>query len=175
MKDAVVAKRWGYFYQDLKKIGSLPLTVKAKFESMKYSRGTVQAGYKQMNDSEWPDGKFPGTLSDYLCLVSVFYLIMRFRQTSVNISLVDWARYVLDSCAENSFDVRNTIRLFRTNSNFFSLVCRQLECQNEIIARVKANCLLAGFLEILKNKEFNGGMSLERMNELVDWLKQLAN
>jgi hypothetical protein len=174
MQEAIIMKRWGYFFRDLQNLSNLPISDKAKVNDMKYSRGSAQAGYKQMHE-EWSGGRFDGTLSDYLCLISAFYLITRFRQTASNISLANWARFVLDSYANNKIDVRNTLRLFRTNPNFFELVCGQLGCQNEIIARVKANCLLAGFLEILKNDEFNGGIPPKKMAELVSWLKKLAN
>lgn len=101
MDAGLIHKKYGEFYDILKKLGEFPLSVVPELKYLNISNAQIQSAYRDINNE--PKDVIGGRMSivDYLCLVSTRYLVLRSEGKSeklLNKELMP--------------DVRNMLRLF---------------------------------------------------------------
>ena len=102
-----ILNRYAHYYEYLQTLGKIPLTEAVIIEHLNPSRGLLQSCYKEMKEQN-----FNGNLIDYLCWISVQYIIDR----AGNISLAGYIRNNYDSIKE---DANNLLRLVSKKPELF--------------------------------------------------------
>ncbi|MHC1743944.1 MAG: hypothetical protein AB9873_13050 [Syntrophobacteraceae bacterium] len=105
MEESELIKRYAYYLDWLRKLGSIPLSRVPTLDDVQPSRGVVQAGYKQMKD----DG-FSGSLLDYLCWVSASFIGYLAKKSGQGI-----AEFVASNIGAYEEDCTNLLRLVMKN------------------------------------------------------------
>lgn len=103
MDESAILKRYGYFFNSLMLIGSLPLSETPKIEKIRFQRGHIQAAYKQIKEEGLAKDY---TLINYLCLISA-----KFVELSAARHGMDLPVYVELYYDSNKEDCNNLFRL----------------------------------------------------------------
>jgi len=70
LSEKEVLKRYSYYYDEIKKIGSFGIMERVKVDGLSLPKGKIRRAYKEIHDI-----KFKGTIIDYLCWISANYIL----------------------------------------------------------------------------------------------------
>jgi hypothetical protein len=108
MDEAAIIRNYGYYFNSLKKLGSIPLCQTPTLKDITPSRGIIQAAYKQIKEQ-----KFEGSLLDYLCWVSAMHINLFAAKSGK--TLANFVEIYYDSWPE---DCNNLFRLMLKNPRY---------------------------------------------------------
>lgn len=106
MDEQKIISDYARYFEPLKKMGEVPLPVTPTIENLGVSKAQLQSGYKQMKEEH-----FDGSFIDFLCLVSLRFVVWNGRSNPVDFILKHHDRY--------SWDVPNMLRLVIKKPEYF--------------------------------------------------------
>jgi len=108
MESKKVLERYGYYLNSLEKIAKTDLLKTPTIESIGVGGSEVQRAYKEIKAEQ-----FDGNIIDYLCLISLEFLLFQINPGKENLDAKQVADRIVKSEWKN--DVRNALRLFIKN------------------------------------------------------------
>lgn len=108
MESKKVLERYGYYLEYLERIAQTDLLKAPTIESIGLGGSVVQRAYKEMKAEQ-----FDGNIIDYLCLISLEFLLFQINPGKENLDARQAAERIIKSEWKN--DVRNALRIFIKN------------------------------------------------------------
>jgi len=122
--------KYAYYYDYLQKLGVIELSDSPTLDDIEPSRGLVQAGYKDVKAVD-----FDGNLVDYLCFVSMQYLVHQVLATNKEIKdCLGVANAICQLHSSFPADLANFLRLAMKKPNIFFDLLPFKEKQREAFA-----------------------------------------
>lgn len=81
LSESDLMKRYGYYYDNLQKMGNMKYNVKPTIKSLGLSRATIQRAYKEMNQK---GNAFMGGIIEYLEWISANHFFFMMRKVKPN-------------------------------------------------------------------------------------------
>ena len=106
-----VLDRYSHYNKYLQKLGKFPMNKSITIEHLSPSSGLLQSGYKEMKKF-----KFHRNLIDYLCWISMLYILNTAKNSMPkNSHTTKYAEYIVNNYDMFREDANNTLRLFNKN------------------------------------------------------------
>jgi hypothetical protein len=109
LKTGEILATYGKYYDSLQKLGAFPLSRSPELGELNLSKAILQAAYREIRGSD-----FQGSLVDYLCFVSTWYMAWSSKANNAS----ELAVFLRDKFPEFEADARNLLRLLLRNPNY---------------------------------------------------------
>ena len=108
--DKKIVADYGRYYEPLQELAKIPLFRTPTIQMVRASKAQLKSGYKEIKETN-----FDGSFIDYLCLISMRFVIYNSKKTI----LAEFMDYIAENWDETAEEFYNALRLIIKRPEYF--------------------------------------------------------